>query len=475
MTTPPSTRAADPRTAPSQLGELAHASPALALAVASNPAATPKLLARLARSPDLAVREAVCVHPRTPPRVVYRLAVEMPAIFARTELGRTLFRAGPGGAPRTAVVRRLLAHDPSVWLDALLAHPHPAARVELALRPELPLAAVTRLAADASPSVRRTIARREPLDLRHVATLARDPDAEVRARIAGRGDLTAALVTTLATDADTSVRCAVARRTDLDPALAVELARDAWPWVREALARNPACPEPLLLAFAAEADASLDDAILANPVAPPNALLQVGPRIAARVKHGWMHAQLVQHPRATEEVVAAVLRSASPQVRAELVHRAGPLSFEMMLELAGDPEPRVASALAYRPQLPLEVLLRLFAHPDPLPRGGAVRHPGAPAALIERGASDPDMWLRRCAAENPGTPADLLARLAHDREPLVRADVARHTRDVSLLLYLAKDASEQVLYQVAYNRSTPSVLAQQLRDHPGVRVLSGRW
>ncbi|MBA3547304.1 MAG: hypothetical protein H0T76_12530, partial [Nannocystis sp.] len=111
--------AVDPRTPASRLGQLARESPALALAVAQNPAATPKLLARLARSPDPAVQEAVCAHPRTPPATVYRLAVVMPGVFARTELGQTLYRAGPGGAPRTWVVRRLLASDPvpPAWIE----------------------------------------------------------------------------------------------------------------------------------------------------------------------------------------------------------------------------------------------------------------------------------------------------------------------------------------------------------------------
>lgn len=436
------------------------------------------MLVRLARAADRRITEAVCVHPRTPPRVVYRLAIDMPEVFSHTELGRTLYRAGRGGAPRTGVLGRLLAREqlPLAWIDALLVHPHPSARMALAVRADLPTRALLRLVGDPSAQVRRVIAARDALEPVHVATLVGDPDARVRVQVAERASLAAQHVGALAIDTDEQVRRAIARRSDLPGDLAGALAEDASLWVRGALARNPACPEPLLLAFSAEHDAWIEDAVLANASAPPAALLAIAPRIAARESSAhWTDPMLVRHPRISEDIVAAVFRAAPSAARARLVHQARCLSLTTMLELAADPHAPVAFALSFRAELPEAVLLRLFAHSVPLVRGGAVRHAGAPASLIERGASDPGDWVRSCVAENPCTPPAVLARLSRDPVPLVRASVAASTRDPALLEQLATDPSDQVIYKVAYNRHTPEALARRLRDHAAVRAINSYW
>ena len=472
VTAPPRSQAVDPATPPARLGQLAAAASELARLVAGNPSTTPGMLVRLARHADREVREAVCVHPATPPRIVFRLALEMPEVFAHAALARTFFREGRGGAPRTGVVVRLLAreHLPLAWIEALLAHPHPRARVALASRPALARHALARLAEDPSPHVRCVVAGRGELDGRQIDALTRDPDARVRARIAAHAGLTAAHVAALAADPDEFVRAAAAARPDLPPALAEALFGDPSLWVRSALARNPVCPESLVLAFAGAANVWLDDAVLANPSAPPAALILVGPRIAARPWYVWTSRMLVQHPRATAEVVAAALRGATEDARRQMIFDAPRLELAMMLELADDPSPRVAFSLGYRKDAPVEVLARLFARPEDLPRGVAACNAAAPAWLLERAAVDAKPWVRSCVAENPSAPVALVERLSRDAVASVRLAVAKHTRDPELLARMADDADVQVLNAVSYNPATPRAVAERLHGSPTVRA-----
>lgn len=469
--------AGDPGTRPSRLGQLAATSPELAAVVAGNPAATAKMLLRLSHSPVREVREAVCLNPRAPARIVYRLAVEMPEVFARSELGATWYRRGVGGTPRANVARALLKCEslPAAWAAALLVHPRPSLRVMLARRGDLAPEAERRLTSDSSRRVRCAIAEREGLAAPLIAALVGDHDSEVRATIAAHPKLTAAQQAALAGDAVHRVRSQIAGRGDLSPELAEVLHRDRWPWVRSALARNAACPERLVLAFAAEADPSIDDAVLANPAAPTVALLQVGPRIAAREQYLWLRRPLVEHANATEEVVAAVLRAARPEIRHELVFSAKTMSRQTMLELAADPEPRVGHSLSYRPDLPAEVLELLFSHPDALARGGAVRHPNAPRSLIERGARDSSAWVRSQVPENPNAPPELLELLSRDGDSQVRVAVAKHTRDPWLIERMAHDSCDQVIACLVYNRATPPALAAKLRDSAAFRRYQSYW
>jgi hypothetical protein len=476
-TSPLRIEAGDRGTRPSRLGQLAATSPELARVVAGNPAATPRMLLRLAQSSDREVREAVCLNPRTPARIVYALAIEMPEVFARSELAATWYRAGVGGAPRANVARQLLAREtlPAGWAEALLIHPRPSLRVMLARRGDLSREGERRLVADSSRCVRCAVAEREGLAPELIAALVGDGDPEVRAKIAAHPRLTAEQRAALAADGDHGVRSEVARRGDLPPELAEALYHDRWPWVRYALARNAACPERLLLAFAAEDDRWVDDAVADNPAAPVAALLQVGPRVAARERLSWTRTRLVQHANATEEVVAAVLRAAPPEVRHELVFAARRMSRQTMLELAADPEPRVGHSLSYRADLPAEVLEALYLHPDGLARGGAVRNAGASRSLLGRGARDPSAWVRSQVPEHPHVPPELLELLARDADRYVRVAVAKYTRDPRLIEQMAHDPEDQVIACLVYNKATPPALAARLRDSAAFRRYQSYW
>ena len=433
--------ASDPRTPPSRLGQLARRSNALALLVARNTSATPKLLLRLARRDDRAIREAVCEHPATPEAVVHALADALPEAFARGLWGREFLATGTHRAPRAHYLRKRLAWPgaPPAWAERASVHPLCSVRLAAAGHAvSLSESALARLAEDVDVRVRAALARRADVSARWAETLARDPDPLVRRTVASRKGLPRGLIVALAHDPDRGVVHAAAMQPDLPLDEMPRLADEGFAW---ALVANPSTPTRLLLRCA-------------NP--PPD--------------EAWRVERLASHPNADEAVLAGLLTHPSAERRRAAVSNARSLSLALWERVTRDPDEWVRWSLGYRKDAPVEVLVRFAASPCAHLRASAASNARTPAELVARLARAPAARVRSAAAVHPEVTADTLHALARDPERSVRESVAKHAKVASVLVTLGGDAETSVRVAVRYNPATPPDLRRALENDPSVRA-----
>ncbi len=433
--------ASDPRTPPSRLGQLARSSDDLARLVARNASTPPKLLLRLARRDDRAIREAVCENPAAPEAVVHALADTLPEAFARGAWGREFLATATHRAPRAHYLRKRLLWSgaPPEWAERASVHPLPSVRLAAAgYAVSLSEAAFARLTSDGYASVRGALARRDDTPPRWVEALARDPDSFVRGAVARRKGLPRELIVALVHDPDRSVACAAAEQPDLPLDEMLRLADE--PGFGGALAANRSTPTRLLLRYA-------------NP--PPN--------------EAWLVERLASHPNADEAVLAGLLTHPSASSRCVVVSRARALSFALWERVMSDPDEWVRWHLGYRKDAPPEVLVRFAASPCAHLRASAASNPRTPLELATRLARDPDARVRSAATQHPEITDGALHELARDPDRGVRESVAKHARVASVLVTLGRDAETCVLVAVRHNPATPPDLKRALENHPAVR------
>lgn len=435
--------ASDPSTSPSRLGQLAHASNELALLVARNASATPRLLARLARRDDRAIREAVCEHPMAPEAVVHALADTLPEAFARGAWGRDFLATGTHRAPRAHHLRKRLQWSgaPPEWAARASVHPLRSVRLAAAGHAaKLSEEAFARLASDDCVPVREALAKREDTPERWVEALSRDAAVSVRVVVASRKKLARAVITALAHDPEYQVRYTAASQPDLPLDAMLRLADEEGPGLGWAFARNPSAPLRVLMRYASP---------------PPNE-----PRLAE---------YLASHPNANEAVIESLLSHPSPEYRRVVVSRARSLTLALWRRVAVDPDEWVRWSLGYRKDAPDEMLAVFAASACAHLRAFAAANARTPAELVKRLARDPDARVRSGVVQHPETTEDMLHKLATDPDRSVRESVAKRARVASVLVRLGRDPETSVRVAVRYNPATPSALKEALTNDPSVR------
>lgn len=171
---------------------------------------------------------------------------------------------------------------------------------------------------------------------------------------------------------------------------------------------------------------------------------------------------------ALPEWLRSVLRAdEDPRVRAAAVRAATDLGPEGQRAAARDPAPRVAAALARRPDLETEVAETLLHTGDSSITRWLARNPSVPESILATLAEQEDAMVRRSVARNTATPQSVLAALAGDPEPWVRAGVALRD-DLTPVVYqgLEADADPDVLQAVAGNPRTRTACLEGLREYP---------
>lgn len=256
------------------------------LRVAKHPAATPAILAELARvetAEDLCARvaghrntprsvledlynkhpnssetrRALCYNPRTPLSLLRRLArcaaaMEFKGIARSPQADKALLRRC--WEQRDTYLRaEVAAHPncPSDLRDSAERAPQAVVRRKLAQNPVLPDTVLLRLLGDAEAQVRAAAVRHLSAPLMAEADSGDcDPSRQVRRDQARQAGLPLLWIDRLAADTDSWVRRLIARNQAVPEDTLYRLAEDAITEVRRGVARNPVCPADLLARLA---------------------------------------------------------------------------------------------------------------------------------------------------------------------------------------------------------------------------------
>ncbi|MFJ9525663.1 variant leucine-rich repeat-containing protein [Streptomyces cyaneofuscatus] len=276
------------------------------LAALQNPVTPTGAAVHFAEHPSLLLRRALAARPDLPPAVCRRLAAD-PVPGVRADLA-----ANPAidddlirvlSQDRDPDVRRGLAYHPRVPLD-VLTHLAGTTKTGEPLLPRIASASATEteeLARSPHPAVRMLVARRRDLPAGVRDALAADPDAKVVKSIAPHPGLSAAQLRSMADRHGIRVLAQVAANPDAPPELLEELAlRD--PPTQKALreiarhrratapallaclengrarpvaARHPALPPPVIVGLLDDSDPQVAEAAAANPSLPPHVMLEL--------------------------------------------------------------------------------------------------------------------------------------------------------------------------------------------------------
>ncbi|MFE7459924.1 hypothetical protein [Streptomyces sp. NPDC057554] len=275
-------------------------------AALENPATPTEAAARFADHPSPLLRRALAARPDLPPTVCRRLAADpLPGVradlAANPATGDDLIRVL--AHDRDPEVRRSLAHNPRVPLDVLTdlvgttkTGDTLLPRIASASAPE-----TEELARSPHPAVRMLVARRRDLPAGTRDVLAADPDAKVVKSIAPHRGLRAAQLRSMADRHGVRVLAKVAANPDAPPELLEQLALHEPP-VQKALreiarhpratapallaclesvrarpdaARHPALPSPVIVDLLAADDPQVVEAAAANPSLPPHVMREL--------------------------------------------------------------------------------------------------------------------------------------------------------------------------------------------------------
>ena len=315
------------------------------LRVAQNRSATAGLLGELAGSHDWEVRYVAAAHPKVPVRVLRRLARDE-SLRVRAAV------AGAVSAP-TAVLE-VLASDRDVWV-----------RRNVASNPSTPRAVLEALLRDRRAAVRAAAAENENTPAQTVAALARDRAIKVRSEVAARG-VGAEVLAVLAEDPKWVVRQAVAYNVQTPPEVLDHLTGDCCDEVRTGVAYNTSATSAALKAL-------------------------------ARDEFLWARV----HVAVNESV-----------------------SIDLLVELAADDDSYLRGEAARNPAMPLAQLNRLATDEFWEVRAGVALNSKAPEDLLTILVDDDDSDVRRCVCENDDAPLRLVDALKSDRDYRVRAAAA---------------------------------------------------
>ena len=484
--------AADPRTAPERLRELAQ-DPLLAPIVASNPAANAQLLRALAEGDGTQTRAAVTSHPNAPLDLLLQLAGEFPAAFCANPVLPLLLLEQPDLPARMGAdaLRSLLRYAgvPVGLLRWIAAHAPPpeaeAARLHIALAGEA--------GADWTEHARAALWKVPPPSY-----------SDLLLELLTLGAVPAWLLEMLAAVGDPEVREAVARSPHTPRALLRSLRRAgasgdlrayAWPnqpsdpeilawlaaggvYARRVAARNPWTPAPVLARLAADPDRSVRQGVARNSATDPGLLTRLAADRAPDVR------QLVARHTSAPQLLERLSRDRSRDARFAVARN--PHTPQAALErLAVDSDRAIRQGVARNPNTPPAILARLADDVHPRVRAAArrLRQEGfqspalAPVAAdvgvrnaearVERSLVSASATTKEQLAGDPATTAGELRALAEDDDPRVRAAVARNPRaPLNLLAWLADDESPIVHRGVASNPNVPSDLLERFAADP---------
>jgi hypothetical protein len=318
---------------------LLHASAAVKLAAARLKKLPRRVLERLGREPDEAVRLEIVSHEDAPADLLEWLSERSTSPAVQRGIAKHT------NAPRGALLRllgveelsaRALARERLAQVEEGIAarqftwsgrpeEEATAAAGELRVREAVAgssaqAAILERLARDEIAAVRAAVAQNPEAPRELVEALIGDRDRTVReaarARALAWRPAEAAELKELAAAPDKRVRMCVARARGAPGAVLARLARDRVFSVRRAVAENPGAPAEVLAALADDRDLFVRAALAENPGAPREALARLAEDTAAEIRAG-----IARHPGAPEALLSALERDGDARVLSALAAR----------------------------------------------------------------------------------------------------------------------------------------------------------
>ena len=337
--------AANPRTPTRVLRRLCRGSrgwPRTDLRVAQNRSATAGLLGELARSPDWELRYVAAWHPKMPVSALGRLA--------RDESHQVRSAVAYAASAPTAVLEDL-ASDADVWV-----------RRNAAWNPSTPRAVLETLLGDRFADVRATAVANENTPVGLAAGRARDRALRVRQRVVWRRGIGAEALTALAEDPKEAVRAEVALNVQTPPEVLDLLAGDPCLSVRGGVAGN-CCASPATLRVLAEDD------------------------------HPWLRGGVASNKSTPAELLAVLAADPSHDVRHGVAENAA-ASAELLAALAADDHWYVRSGVASNTAAPSDLLEVLSRDRVRGVRRSLCRNDQTLRRLVDALRADPDYWVR---------------------------------------------------------------------------------
>ncbi len=372
-----------------------------AVAVASDPAARPKVLENLIDE-HLGVPEVldlVASHPRTPTRALRRVAL------------RSWTRARPD--LRVAQNRRATAG----LLRGLADNIDWEVRYVAAAHPKAPVRALRRLARDDSYQVRAAVAGAVSAPAAVLEALASDRNVGVRRNVASNPSTPQAVLEALLGDRRAVVRAAAARN-EITPVEAVAgRVRDRAIKVRSEVAARGVGAE-VLAVLADDPKWAVRQAVAYNVQAPPEVLDRLAGDWCDEVRAG-----VAYNTGATSAALSALARDEFLWVRVHVAVNAS-VPIDLLVVLAADEDSYLRGEAAQNPAMPLAQLNRLATDEFWEVRAGVALNPKASEDLLTKLAEDHHSGVRRCVCENDEAPLRLVDALRSDRDYRVRSAAA---------------------------------------------------
>ena len=370
-----------------------------AVAVASDPAARPRVLESLADEhrgvPE--VLDLVAANPRTPTRVLRRLAGYS---FGWERIG----------------LRVAQNRSATVGLLAELAKSRDwESRYVAAWHPRVSASALRRLASDESFEVRAAVARAEAAPASVLEALASDRDVSVRRNVAWNPSTHRAVLEVLLEDRLADVRAAAVANENTPVELAASRARDRALRVRRQVAACRGIGAEVLTALAEDSKEAVRREVALNVQTPREVLALLAGDSCLAVRAG------VAYNRSASPDTLTMLASEEDRwLRARVaLNKSTPEA--LLAVLAADVELYVRSEVAENAAAPADLLSTLAADDDWFVRAGVSSNTAAPSDLFGVLAQDRDPHVRRYLCENDEAPLPLVDALRSDRAYMVRA------------------------------------------------------
>jgi len=350
-------------------------------------------------------------------------------------------------------------------------HKFAGVRLAIAVKEDLPLDAVVKLAGDSNFKVRDAISRKKDLPLDVVVKLAGDPSTLVRGNIAYRSNLPKDVVAKLAGDPVASVRHAVNVTNNFTENIAVQMASSGRAGVRSDAARLRELPTSVAVKLAGDRDAGVRAAIAIRKDLPKDLIIKMAGDADAGVR-----ANIASRGDLPLDLVAKLAADSDARVRKSIAYRSD-LPLDLVAKLVGDSDAGVRHRLTGRRPLPLNLVAKLAADPVASVRADMAYRLDLPPDLVAKLAADPDDEVRRRIAKRSDLTEDILVKLAGDRDVLIRMGVAS-MKDLPAhaVVELARDRSFHVRRYVALRKDLPLELIVKLAgdSDAGVRAVIAR-
>ena len=372
-----------------------------AVAVASDPAARPKVLENLIdeHRGNVEVLDLVASHHRTPTRALRRVALRSWG-RARPDLRVAQNRSATAGLLRELADR----YD---WELRYVAAAHPKA----------PVRALRRLARDDSDQVRTAVAGAVSSPAAVLEALASDRNVWVRRNVASNPSTPLAVLEALLGDRRAAVRAAAARNKNTPVEAVAARVRDRAIKVRSEVAERGVGAEALAV-LADDPQWVVRQAVAYNVQTPPEVLDRLAGDCCDEVRAG-----VAYNTSATSAALSALARDEFLWARVHLaVNESVPI--DLLVVLAADEDSYVRGDAARNPAMPLAQLNRLATDEFWEVRAGVALNSKAPEDLLMVLVEDHDGDVRRCVCENDEAPLRLVDALKSDRDYRVRAAAA---------------------------------------------------